>query len=71
MLFSLVLKNTVGFQYYAVTKDGAVFHVTIRNSQPIITDQSARVERSEDPRDMDLEEFNKLVCNGEGYRGPR
>jgi len=41
--------------------------VTIRNSQPIITDQSgARLKDPKTARDMDLEEFNKLVCNGEG-----
>lgn len=54
-------------QYYAVTKDGGVFHVTTRNSYPaIITDLAgARLKDPNTGRDMDLEEFNKLVCDGQ------
>jgi hypothetical protein len=54
-------------QYYAVTKDGEVFHVTARNSDPaIITDLSgARLKDPNTGRDMDIQEFNKLVRDGQ------
>jgi len=68
MFLSFVFHQRQDSQYYAVTKDGEVFHVTARNSDPaIITDLSgARLKDPNTGRDMDIQEFNKLVRDGQG-----
>jgi hypothetical protein len=67
VFLSAVFHQREDSQYYAVTKDGGIFHVTARNSYPaIITDLAgARLKDPNTGRDMDLEEFNKLVCDGQ------
>lgn len=68
MFLSSVLHERQDSQYYAVTKDGEVFHVTSRTDYPaIITDLTgARPKDPKTGRDMDIQEFNKLVRDGQG-----
>ena len=68
LCLSFVFHQRQDSQYYAVTKDGKVFHVRSRDSYPtIITDLSgARLKDPKTGQDMDIQEFNKLVCQGQG-----
>jgi hypothetical protein len=68
MCLSLVFHHRQDSRYYAVTKDGQVFHVTVRDSYPAsITDLSgAPLKDPNTGRDMDLQEFNKRVLDGQG-----